>query len=111
MLLYFSPRVIDHYLEGSVLAYSGGYIEEIIAAEQSVLTEGERPPRAPRQEAPLRAQEGCVTEPKGRQAVKKAIALKLLKSKKARQLAMRAVKNEKVRKVVLKQVSRRLTGK
>jgi hypothetical protein len=43
--------------------------------------------------------------------VKKAIALKLLKSKKARQLVMRAVKNEKVRKVVLKQVSRRLTGK
>ncbi len=43
--------------------------------------------------------------------MKKAIALKLLKSKKARQLAMKAVKHEKVRKVILKQVGRRLGGK
>ena len=43
--------------------------------------------------------------------MKKAIALRLLKSKKARQLAMKAVKNEKVRKVILKQVGRRLAGK
>ncbi len=43
--------------------------------------------------------------------MKKAIALKLLKSKKARQLAVKAVKNEKVRKVILKQVGRRLAGK
>lgn len=43
--------------------------------------------------------------------MKKAIALKLLKSKKARRLAMKAVKNENVRKVILKQVGRRLAGK
>ncbi len=43
--------------------------------------------------------------------MKKAIALKLLRSKTARQLAMKAVKNEKVRKVILKQVGRRLAGK
>ncbi len=43
--------------------------------------------------------------------MKKAIALKLLKSKTARRLAMKAVKNEKVRKVILKQVGRRLAGK
>ncbi len=43
--------------------------------------------------------------------MKKAIALKLLKSKTARQLAVKAVKNEKVRKVILKQVGRRLAGK
>lgn len=39
---YVSPRVIDHYLEGSVIAYYGEQIEEIIAAEQGDLTEGER---------------------------------------------------------------------
>jgi DNA topoisomerase I len=38
---YISPRVIDHYLEGSVVAYHGGLIEEIVAAEQKDLTEGE----------------------------------------------------------------------
>ncbi len=43
--------------------------------------------------------------------MKKAIALRLLKSKRARQLALKAVKNEKVRKVVMKQVGRRLAGK
>jgi len=43
--------------------------------------------------------------------VKKAIALKLLKSKKARQIGLKALKNEKVRKVIVKQVGRRLTGK
>ncbi len=43
--------------------------------------------------------------------MKKAIALKLLKSKTTRRLAMKAVKNEKVRKVILKQVGRRLAGK
>ncbi len=43
--------------------------------------------------------------------MKKAIALKLLKSKTARRLAMKAVKNENVRKVILKQVGRRLAGK
>ena len=39
---YISPRVIDHYMEGSVVAYYGELMEEIIAAEQGDLTEGER---------------------------------------------------------------------
>ena len=39
---YISPRVIDHYLEGSVVAYYGERLEEIIAAEQGGLTEEER---------------------------------------------------------------------
>ena len=42
---------------------------------------------------------------------KTQIALKLLKSKRARQIAIKALKNEQVRKVVAKQVSRRLTSK
>ncbi len=37
---YISPRVIDHYMEGSVIAYYGELIEEILA-EQEGLTEGE----------------------------------------------------------------------
>jgi DNA topoisomerase-1 len=37
---YISPRVIDHYMEGSVIAYYGELIEEIVA-EQEGLTEGE----------------------------------------------------------------------
>ena len=47
--------------------------------------------------------------------MKKAIALRLLKSKKVRQLALKALKNDKVRKTIMKQVgkqvSRRLGGK
>ena len=39
---YISPRVIDHYLEGSVIAYHAEHLDEIIAAEQGDLTEGER---------------------------------------------------------------------
>jgi DNA topoisomerase-1 len=39
---YISPRVIDHYMEGSVIAYYGELVEEIIAAEQGDLTEEER---------------------------------------------------------------------
>ena len=39
---YISPRVIDHYLEGSVIAYYGDRLEEIIAAEQKDLTEEEK---------------------------------------------------------------------
>ena len=39
---YISPRVIDHYLEGSVVAYSGEHLEEVIAAEQGDLSEGEK---------------------------------------------------------------------
>ena len=38
---YISPRVIDHYMEGSVVAYYGERLEEIIAAEQGGLTEAE----------------------------------------------------------------------
>jgi DNA topoisomerase-1 len=37
---YISPRVLDHYMEGSVIAYYGELIEEIVA-EQEGLTEGE----------------------------------------------------------------------
>ena len=43
--------------------------------------------------------------------MKKAIALRLLKSKKVRKAGLKALKNEKVRKVILKQVGRRLAGK
>lgn len=39
---YISPRVIDHYLEGSVVAYYGERLEEVIAAEQGGLTEAEK---------------------------------------------------------------------
>ena len=39
---YISPRVIDHYMEGSVIAYYGERIEELIAAEQGDLTEKEK---------------------------------------------------------------------
>ena len=38
------------------------------------------------------------------------LALKILKNKRARQIAFRALKNKKVRGVVAKQVSRRLLG-
>lgn len=37
---YISPRILDHYMEGSVIAYHGELIEEIVA-EQEGLTEGE----------------------------------------------------------------------
>ena len=37
---YISPRIIDHYMEGSVIAYYGELIEEIVA-QQEGLTEGE----------------------------------------------------------------------
>lgn len=39
---YISPRVIEHYMEGSVVAYYGERLEQIIAAEQGGLTEGEK---------------------------------------------------------------------
>jgi DNA topoisomerase I len=39
---YISPRVIDHYLEGSMVAYSAEHLDEIIAAEQGDLTDGEK---------------------------------------------------------------------
>ncbi len=37
---YISPRIIDHYMEGSVIAHYGELVEEIVA-EQKGLTEGE----------------------------------------------------------------------
>jgi hypothetical protein len=42
---------------------------------------------------------------------KTQLVLKILKNKRARQIAVRALKNKKVRGVVAKQVSRRLLGK
>jgi DNA topoisomerase I len=39
---YISPRVIQHYLEGSMVAYHAEHLEEVIAAEQGDLTDGER---------------------------------------------------------------------
>jgi hypothetical protein len=42
---------------------------------------------------------------------KTAITLKVLKNKRARQLAIKALKNEKMRKVVAKQAARGLLGK
>ena len=39
---YISPRVIDHYMEGSMIAYHGRLVEEIIAAKQEGLNEGEK---------------------------------------------------------------------
>lgn len=39
---YISPRVIDHYLEGSVIAYYGENIEEVLVAQQVDLTEEEQ---------------------------------------------------------------------
>jgi hypothetical protein len=42
---------------------------------------------------------------------KTRLALKILKNKRAREIAVRALKNKKVRGVVAKQVSHRLLGK
>jgi len=39
---YISPRVIDHYLEGSVVAYHAEHLDEVIAAGQGDLTDGEK---------------------------------------------------------------------
>ena len=39
---YISPRVIDHYMEGSVVAYHAEHLEEVIVAEQGSLTDGEK---------------------------------------------------------------------
>ena len=38
---YISPRVIDHYLEGSVVACQAEHLDEVIVADQGGLTEGE----------------------------------------------------------------------
>jgi DNA topoisomerase-1 len=39
---YVSPRIIEHYLEGSVIAYQAEQLEEILVAEQGDLTEDEK---------------------------------------------------------------------
>jgi DNA topoisomerase I len=39
---YISPRVVDHYMEGSVVEHHAEQLEEIIAAEQKDLTEAEK---------------------------------------------------------------------
>jgi DNA topoisomerase I len=39
---YVSPRVINHYMEGSVISYYSEHIEEVIVAEQGGLTEGQK---------------------------------------------------------------------
>jgi len=39
---YVSPRVINHYMEGSVISYFSELTEEVIVAEQGGLTEGEK---------------------------------------------------------------------
>jgi hypothetical protein len=43
--------------------------------------------------------------------VKKAIVIKLIKSKTARRAAVKAVKNPRVRKIVADQAKRRVLGK
>jgi hypothetical protein len=111
---YISPRVIDHYMEGSVVAYYGERLEEIIAAEQGGLTEGRRGPRGPaEQEAPPRAREGRVSRDAqgGAETVKKAIAMKLIKSPAVRKAAVKALQNKKVRSTITKQVTKRVFGK
>jgi hypothetical protein len=42
--------------------------------------------------------------------VKKAIAIKLIKSKTARRVAVKALQNKKVRKIVVDQARRRVLG-
>ena len=39
---YVSPRVINHYMEGSVISYYSERIEEVIVAEQGGLIKGEK---------------------------------------------------------------------
>jgi hypothetical protein len=43
--------------------------------------------------------------------MKKAIAIKLLKSKTARKVAIKALQNKKVRQIVVTQAKRRVLGK
>ena len=39
---YISPRVIEHYLEGSIVARQAEQLEEVILADQADLTEEEQ---------------------------------------------------------------------
>lgn len=43
--------------------------------------------------------------------MKKAIAIKLLKSKSARKVAIKALQNKKVRRIVVNQAKRRVFGR
>jgi hypothetical protein len=43
--------------------------------------------------------------------VKRAIAIKLIKSKRARRAALKAMKNPRIRKIVVDQARRRVLGK
>jgi hypothetical protein len=43
--------------------------------------------------------------------VKKAIAIKLIKSKRARRMALKAMKNPRVRKIAVDQARRRMLGR
>ena len=88
---YISPRVIDYYLEGSVVAYHAQHLDEVIAATTS---------GKPRN-----------TEPEGGQTVKKAIAIKLLRSKTARRVAIKALQNKRVRKIAVDVAKRRVLGR
>ena len=111
---YISPRVVDHYVEGSVIAYYGELIEEIVAEQEGLTEGGGGAPGAVEQEAPPRAAQGGLGAQRtsgGRNVNKTKIALAILKNKRAREFAFRALKNEKVRNVVTKQVARRLASK
>jgi hypothetical protein len=43
--------------------------------------------------------------------VKRAIAIKLIKSERARRVALKAMKNPRIRKIVVDQARRRVLGK
>ncbi|HET9963826.1 MAG TPA: hypothetical protein VFQ10_00405 [Rubrobacter sp.] len=43
--------------------------------------------------------------------MKRAIAIKLIKSKRARRVALKAMKNPRIRKIVVDQARRRVLGK
>jgi hypothetical protein len=61
---------------------------------------------------PPRSRESRVTEStKEKQAVKKAIAIKLIKSKTARKVAVKALQNKRVRKIAVDVAKRRVLGK
>ena len=101
-------------MEGSVVAYYGELVEEIIAAEQGGLTEGEKALLELLNKKLCREMRKAAYRPEpktgGRTMNKTQLALKILKNRRARQIAVRALKNKRVRGVVAKQVSRRLLG-
>jgi len=38
----YRPQIVDHYLKGAVVAYHARHIDEVIAADQGDLTDGEK---------------------------------------------------------------------